>query len=81
MLLYEFSHPSFVRWFGHVQCMQTKAVKKSFTMHVDGLSRTNSRPKRKLMEVARINIKKCKLSEELVKHNSCIQPNMVRIRL
>ena len=51
-----------LRWFGHVQC---RPARKSLAMKVDGLPRGRGKPKRTWMEVVKIDLKKCNLSENL----------------
>lgn len=55
-----------LRWFVHVQRTPvTVLVMTSLSSQVDGLPRKRGRPKRTLMEVSRLDPKRCKLSEDL----------------
>ena len=55
-----------MRWFGHVQCKPTTAlVRSKFSIEGDGPSRKRGRLKRTRMEAARIDMKKCTISEDL----------------
>ena len=45
-------------------------VKNSLAMQVDGPSRRRCRPKRMWMEVVKIDLKKCNLSEDLAQDKS-----------
>ena len=60
-----------LRWFGHVQHrLATAPVRKSLAMKVDGPVRERGQPKRTLMEVVKIDMKKCNLSEDLAQDRS-----------
>ena len=60
-----------LRLFWHVQCRPTTApVKKSLDMKVDGPPRGRNRPKKIWMEVVKIDMKKCSLSEDLAQDRS-----------
>ena len=57
-----------LRWFGHVQCRPPKVSgRKGFSLQVNGPSRERVRLKRTSMEVVRLDLKKCNLSEDLAK--------------
>ena len=60
-----------LRWFGHIQYRPATApVRKSLTMKVDGPPRGRDRLKRTWMEVVKIDMKKCNLSENLAQDTS-----------
>jgi hypothetical protein len=55
-----------LRWFVHVQRRPIMVlVRKSLIMQVDNPLRGRGRPKMMLMEVVKIDLKKCNLSEDL----------------
>ena len=60
-----------MRWFGHVQRGPVMTlVRKSLAMKVNGLLRGRGRPKRTRMEVVKIDLKKCNLSENFAQDRS-----------
>ena len=60
-----------LRWFGHVQRRPVTApLRKSLARKVDGPLRGRGRPKRTWMEVVKINMMKCNLSEDLAQDRS-----------
>ena len=78
-----------MRWFGHVQHRPTTMpVRKSLAIQVDDPLRGRNRPKRIWMEVVKIDLKKCNLSEDLAQARSewrnkihVADPNLVGTRL
>ena len=63
-------------------------VRKNLAMKVDGLPRGRGRPKRTWIDVVKIDMKKCSLSEDLAQDRSecrnrirLAHPNIVGIRL
>ena len=56
-----------LKWFGHVQHRRTALLgRKSFSLQVDATSRKRGSMERTCIEVVRIYMKKCNLSEEVV---------------
>ena len=62
-------------------------VRKSLAMKVDGPLRGMSRPRRMLMEVVNIDMRKCNLSEDLTQdrlewsNKICVDANIVGTKL
>ena len=57
-----------MRWFGHVQTgPATTLVRKSLAIQVEGPLRERDRPKRAWMNVVKIDLKMCNLSEDLAR--------------
>ena len=78
-----------MRWFELVQHQPTTApLRKGFSIEVDGPPRRRGRLKRTSMEVLRIDLRKCNLSEDLAQDRlewrnkiHVIDPNIVGTRL
>ena len=58
-----------LRRFGHVQCRPTTTlIRKSLSMQVDSRTKERGRPKRKWMEVVKIDLKNCNLYKNLTQN-------------